>query len=116
MGIFNVKLDSDELNERIAEEEIQVDHKVIKSYVTDLHALLGQGTIIEQRAFIKAFVNSVVYEHPNITVEYTITFDTKKADSPDGGVLPTVRNGSVFGIRILPAMRFAFSRPSLTKR
>ncbi len=30
------------------------------------------------RAFIKTFVNGVGYEHPNITVEYTIPFDTKR--------------------------------------
>ena len=46
------------------------------------------------RAFIKTFVNRVDYEHPNITVEYTIPFDTKKAEPPDDGVLPTDQNGS----------------------
>ncbi len=51
-------------------------------------------TVCWTRAFIKTFVNRVDYEHPNITVEYTIPFDTKKAEPPDDGVLPTDRNGS----------------------
>ena len=45
-------------------------------------------TVCWTRAFIKTFVNRVDYEHPNITVEYAIPFDTKKAEPPDDGVLP----------------------------
>ena len=85
----------DELKENLGQEEIQLaDDEVIKSYVSDLRELLSQGTIIEQRAFIKTFVNRVDYEHPNITVEYTIPFDTKKAEPPGNGVLPIALYGS----------------------
>ena len=80
----------DELNENLGQEEIQLaDYEVIKSYVSDLRELLSQGTIVEHRALIKTLVNRVDYEHPNITVEHTIPFDTKKAEPPDDEVLPT---------------------------
>ncbi len=55
----------DELNENLGQEEIQLaDYEVIKSYVSDLRELLSQGTIVEQRAFIKTFVNRVDYDTP----------------------------------------------------
>lgn len=69
----------DELNENLGQEEIPLaDAEVIKLYVSDLREVLSQGTIVEQGTFIKTFVNRVDYEHPNITVEYTISFDKKK--------------------------------------
>ena len=73
------------------------DPDTVLRYAEDLKALLEHSSIVEQRAFLKSFVRSIVVAKSQITIEYTIPLP----DTPPGGalteglaVLSFIQNGS----------------------
>ena len=75
----------------------ELDPKVIKAYALDLKNLLGKGTIIEQRSFIKSFIKKVVVHKADIEIDYTIPLPKRKVEPVNREVLPMESNGSPGG-------------------
>jgi site-specific DNA recombinase len=57
--------------------------ETVLRYAEDLKALLEHSSIVEQRAFLKSFVRSIVITPSRVTIEYTIPLP----NSGPGGVL-----------------------------
>jgi len=72
----------------------ELSPKVIKKYARDLKSLLGKGTIIEQRSFIKSFLKKIVVNRENIEIEYTIPIQKEKVEPVNREVLPIASIGS----------------------
>ena len=72
----------------------ELSPKVIKKYARDLKSLLGKGTIIEQRSFIKSFLKKIVVNRENIEIEYTIPIQKEKVEPVNREVLPIDSIGS----------------------
>jgi DNA invertase Pin-like site-specific DNA recombinase len=70
------------------------DMETIKYYVRDLMDLLKAGTIVEQRSFLRSFIQRITVNLPTITIDYTIPINKKIAEPPYMEVLPIVQNGS----------------------
>jgi DNA invertase Pin-like site-specific DNA recombinase len=52
----------------------------IKEYVSDLKNLLSNGTIIEQKSFIKSFIKRIEINLPKVIIDYTVPLKIKKAE------------------------------------
>jgi len=65
----------------------------VKEYVSDLKNLLSNGTIIEQKSFIKSFVKRIEINLPKVMIDYTVPLKIKKAEHPTKEVLPLELNG-----------------------
>ena len=48
---------------------------IVKGYVEDLQGLLSDGTIIQQKSFLRSFVKKIVVGPTEITVEYTVPLE-----------------------------------------
>jgi hypothetical protein len=64
----------------------------VKEYVSDLKNLLSNGTIIEQKSFIKSFVKRIEINLPKVIIDYTVPLKIK-AEHPTKEVLPLEWNG-----------------------
>jgi DNA invertase Pin-like site-specific DNA recombinase len=69
------------------------DPRVVREYVEDPRALLEQSSIIDQKAFLKSFVESIEVGDPEAKVVYTIPMLPDNSPSESVGVLPFVHNG-----------------------
>lgn len=64
-------------------------------YVNDLKEILNEGSIIEQKRFIRSFIKRIDVNHPKVEVEYTMPMSTEKKREPHKTeVLSLVENGS----------------------
>ncbi len=70
---------------------------VIDAYVNDLRALLEESSIMEQKAFLRSFIQSLEVAETDLTITYTIPIDTLNSGegvTEDATVLPTIKTGS----------------------
>ena len=78
-----------EIIENIKTTEIKtLKSSEIKEYVSDLKNLLSNGTIIEQKSFIKSFIKRIEINLPKVIIDYTVPLQIKKAEHPTKEVLP----------------------------
>ena len=67
--------------------------EVVREYVQDLKALLEESTILEQKAFLKSFVERIEVDDSEAKVVYTIPVLPDSSASEAVGVLPFIHNG-----------------------
>ncbi len=85
-----------ELIESIRDTKVELpEAPVVRAYVEDLRALLGKGSIVEQKSFLRSFVKRIEVSLPQVAIDYTIPLVTKKAEEPlTREVLPFEYSGS----------------------
>ena len=67
----------------------------IAFYVNDLKETLNEGSIIEQKRFIRSFIKRIDVNHPKVEIEYTMPISIEKKREPlSKEVLSLVENGS----------------------
>ena len=81
------------------------DPKIVREYVQDLKALLEESSIVEQKAFLKSFVERIEVDDSEVKVIYTIPIPPDKPPTETVGVLPFIHNGPPKGTRT-PCCRF----------
>lgn len=69
------------------------DPEVVREYVQDLKALLVESSIMEQKAFLKSFVERIEVDDSEMKVVYTIPMSPDNPPAETVGVLPFVHNG-----------------------
>ena len=70
----------------------KVSEKDIKPYVRDLQNTLKTGSIVEQKAFLRSFINKIIIDNKTATIEYT--FPVNKQGKNNQEVLALAANGS----------------------
>ena len=75
------------------------DPEVVRAYVQDLKGLLEASGIVEQKAFLKSFVEGIEVGESEVTVKYTIPMIPEGPPAETVGVLPFIQNGSPSRIR-----------------
>ncbi len=84
-----------ELVESIRDTKVELlDAPVVRAYVEDLSSLLGKGSIVEQKSFLRSFVKRIEVNPPQVAIDYTIPLETKKVEPLTREVLPFEYNGS----------------------
>ena len=84
-----------DLKESIRDTKVEyLDASIVKNYVNDLKALLSKGAIVEQKSFLRSFIKRIKVKLPQVTIEYTIPLETKKAEPLNREVLPFNYSGS----------------------
>ena len=67
----------------------------VKRYVEDLRETLEQGSLMEQKGFLRSFIKRIDLDHPNAEIEYTVPMTPPKKKEPlRKEVLSIVQNGS----------------------
>jgi hypothetical protein len=67
----------------------------VKRYVEDLRETLEQGSLMEQKGFLRSFIKRIDLDHPNAEIEYTVPMTPPKKKEPlRREVLSIVQNGS----------------------
>jgi len=105
-ALFNKK---EELQQAKAEAEEALryrtielaDPEVVRGYVQDLKVLLEESSILEQKAFLKSFVERIEVGDSQAKVVYTIPMLPDKSASEAVGVLPFIHNGPPKKIRTI---------------
>ena len=69
------------------------DLRIVQDYADDLKALLGTSPIIEQRTFLKTFIESIQMGETEFTVDYTLPMPPNNVKREVFGVLPFAMNG-----------------------
>lgn len=70
------------------------DPKIVREYVQDLKALLEESSMVEQKAFLKSFVEKrIEVDNSEVRVIYTIPMPPDKPSAETVGVLPFIHNG-----------------------
>lgn len=69
------------------------DPAVVQEYVQDLKALLEESSIVEQKVFLKSFVERIEVGDSEMKVIYTIPIPPDNPPTETVGVLPFVHNG-----------------------
>ena len=69
------------------------DPAVVKEYVQDLKKLLEESSIVEQKVFLKSFVDRIEVDDSEMKVVYTIPIPPDNAPAETVGVLPFVHGG-----------------------
>jgi site-specific DNA recombinase len=72
------------------------DPEVVREYVQDLKALLEESSIVEQKAFLKSFVERIEVDDSKMKVIYTLPMPPDNPPAETVGVLPFVHNGPPF--------------------
>ena len=67
--------------------------EVVREYVRDLKTLLEESSIVEQKAFLKSFVERIEVDDSEMKVIYTIPMPPDNSPAETVGVLPFVHNG-----------------------
>ena len=67
--------------------------QVVREYVDDLRGLLERSSIIEQRGFLKSFVDRIEVGDSEINVYYTIPMPPSSLAEETAGVIPFVHHG-----------------------
>lgn len=84
-----------DLAESIRDSRVELlEASVVKAYVDDLKALLSQGSILEQRSFLRSFVKRIEVNLPEVVLDYTIPLETKRIEPLTREVLPFASLGS----------------------
>ncbi len=69
------------------------DPQVVQEYADDLRSLLAKSSIIEQRSFLKSFVERIEVDESEAKVYYTIPMPPHSVSEETVGVLPFVHHG-----------------------
>jgi uncharacterized protein YbaR (Trm112 family) len=75
------------------------DPTVVKEYVQDLKKLLEESSIVEQKVFLKSFVDRIEVDDSEMKVVYTIPIPPDNAPAETVGVLPFIHDGPLYGTR-----------------
>lgn len=75
------------------------DMEMVTRYVEDLRGLLSQGSLSEQKTFIRSFVKEVRVMGKEVLIIYTIPLPPDGAIHERAGVLSIVHDGGAEGIR-----------------
>ena len=68
-------------------------------YVDDLRDVLSQGSLTEQKTFIRSFVKEVKVTGKEVVITYTIPLPSKGSLQETAAVLDTIHYGGAGGIR-----------------
>ncbi len=89
-----------EVEELLTDRRVQLaDMEMVTCYVDDLRGLLSQGSLSEQKAFIRSFVQEVKVTGKEVLITYTIPLPPDGATHERSGVLSIVYYGGAGGIR-----------------
>ena len=69
------------------------DPLVVRDYVDDLRGLLERSSIIEQRGFLKSFVDKIEVGDSEVNMYYTIPMPPFSLPEETVGVIPFVHHG-----------------------
>ena len=69
------------------------DPRVVRDYVDDLRGLLERSSIIEQRGFLKSFVDRIEVGDSEVNMYYTIPMPPSSLPEETVGVIPFVHHG-----------------------
>ena len=69
------------------------DPLVVRDYVDDLRGLLERSSIIEQRGFLKSFVDRIEVGDAELNVYYTIPMPPSSLPEETVEVIPFVHHG-----------------------
>jgi hypothetical protein len=69
------------------------DPQVMRDYVDDLRGLLERSSIIEQRGFLKSFVDRIEVGDSEVNMYYTIPMPPSSLTEETVGVIPFVHHG-----------------------
>jgi len=69
------------------------DRQVVRDYVDDLRGLLERSSIIEQRGFLKSFVDKIEVGDSEVNIYYTIPMSPSSFPEETVGVIPFVHHG-----------------------
>jgi len=75
------------------------DHAEVQEYVRDLKVLLEESSIVQQKVFLKSFVDRIEVDESEMKVIYSIPIPLDNPPTETVGVLPFVHNGPAKGIR-----------------
>lgn len=75
------------------------DPAVVRAYVEDLKQLLEKSGVVEQKAFLKFFVERIEVGESEAKVIYTIPMPPNKTSTETVGVLPFIQDGRPYGIK-----------------
>jgi site-specific DNA recombinase len=70
-----------------------IDPQVVREYVGDLRGLLDRSSIIEQRSFLKSFVDGIEVCDSEVNIYYTIPVPPDSTTEETVGVVPIVHHG-----------------------
>ncbi len=70
---------------------MRADPQVVRAYVQDLGGLLEVSGIVEQKAFLKSFVEGIEVGNSEVTVKYTIPLAPDTPPTETVGVLPFIQ-------------------------
>lgn len=82
------------------------DPEVVREYVQDLKGLLEESSIVEQKAFLKSFVERIEVDDSELKVIYTIPMPADNPPAETVGVLPFIHNGPLKGTKPRTPRRF----------
>jgi len=83
-----------EVEELLTDRRMQLaDMEMVARYVDDLRGLLSQGSLSEQKAFIRNFVKEVRVTGKEVLIIYTIPLPTDGAIHEGAAVLSIVHDG-----------------------
>jgi len=93
--ISNLELHKTKLEIEINRNESNLlNLDIISAYVSDLKSILGKGSIVDQKSFLKSFIKRITIDSPRVIIEYTIPIETKKTESSKQEVLSIESFGS----------------------
>ena len=69
------------------------DPEVVREYMQDLKTLLEESSIVEQKAFLKFFIERIEVDDSEMKVIYTIPIPPDNPPAETVGILPFVHNG-----------------------
>ncbi|MBA7657430.1 hypothetical protein ES703_65368 [subsurface metagenome] len=69
------------------------DPRIVQHYVDDLRDLLERSSIVEQRSFLKSFVERIEVDDSEIKIYYTIPMPPSSMSEERVGVSPFVHHG-----------------------
>ncbi|MDY6911995.1 MAG: recombinase family protein, partial [Chloroflexota bacterium] len=83
-----------EAEETISCRRLEIgDAEVVRTYAEDLKGLLEQSEIVEQKRFLKSFVEGIEVGDSQVRLVYTIPMLPNSTSMETVGVLPFVQNG-----------------------
>ena len=84
----------EEIQDRIkGRKQELLDLKTVTKYVEELRELLGKGSIVERRSFIKSFVQEIRVGKEEAVIKYTIPMPPDDTSEEGATVLPIVQLG-----------------------
>ena len=82
-------------------EPKELNAKQVMEYTEDFKSLLSMGTLMEQKTFLRSFVNSIDFKPGQVAINYTIPMLIEKGTTSEREVLPMEYSGEPPGFRTL---------------